>query len=63
MASSNLWHRHFTRTQEEDEDILADESFLAANFTDFFGRWLQTGRNADINTFDELLMHFWSWSP
>lgn len=60
MTSSNLWYRRFKRSDVDDEDLLADTAFREANFTDFFGRWLQLDQNANVNTFDDLLMKFWS---
>ena len=60
MASTDLWYRRFKRSDEEDEDLLAGTAFREANFKDFFGRWLQTGQNANVNTLDEILMEFWS---
>lgn len=60
MASTDLWHRLFKRSDEDDEDLLADAAFREANFKDFFGQWLQRGQNANVNSFDEIMMEFWS---
>lgn len=60
MASTDLWYRRFKRSPEDDEDLLADTAFREANFKDFFGRWLQVGQNANVNTLNEILMEFWS---
>ncbi len=60
MTQPDLWHREFTRNEGDDVDRLADEDFLQDNFTDFFGKWLQKDQNANVLTFDALLMEFWS---
>ena len=60
MASSDLWYRKFNRSKEDDEDLLATTEIREAYFKDFFGQWLQKGQNANVHTFDELLMEFWS---
>ncbi|ERF76404.1 hypothetical protein EPUS_06962 [Endocarpon pusillum Z07020] len=59
MASTDLWYRRFKRSDEDDEDLLADTAFREANFKDFFGQWLQRGQNANVNSFDEIMMEFW----
>lgn len=60
MAQPVLWHREFTRNEGDDVDRLADADFLKSNFTDFFGKWLQKAENANVLSFDALLMEFWS---
>lgn len=60
MAQPILWYRDFTRTQGLDPDRRADGAFLKANFTDFFGKWLQKGENSKIVSFDALMKEFWS---
>ena len=60
MTSSDLWYRRFKRSEVDDEDLPADTAFREASFKDFFGSWLQLDQNAKVNTFDELLMKFWS---
>ncbi|SPO00290.1 uncharacterized protein DNG_03135 [Cephalotrichum gorgonifer] len=57
--TSQLYWRKFTRNGEIDQDSIADEKFLAENFTDFFGRWLQQGDNTQIQSYDGLVMSFW----
>jgi hypothetical protein len=54
-----LYWRKFTRDGEIDQDTVADEQFLADNFTDFFGKWLQQGNNAQIQSHDGLVLSFW----
>ncbi len=60
MSSTDLWYRRFKRSDEDDEDLLADAVFREANFKDFFGQWLQRDQNANVNSFDEIMMEFWS---
>ncbi|RSL99875.1 hypothetical protein CDV31_012009 [Fusarium ambrosium] len=54
-----LYWRKFTRDGTFDQDTLADGKFLAENFTDFFGRWLQEGDNSNVSTCHDLVMKFW----
>ncbi|KAF9880612.1 hypothetical protein CkaCkLH20_01654 [Colletotrichum karsti] len=58
MAPQLFW-RKFTRNDTLDEDHLADEEFISTHFTDFFGKWLQEGKNAQIQSHDDLVMRFW----
>lgn len=61
MAPKFYW-REFTRDGHSDKDHEVDQTFLDANFKDFFGKWLQQGDNASCQSFDSLVMHFWSKS-
>ncbi|KAF7539840.1 hypothetical protein G7Z17_g12337 [Cylindrodendrum hubeiense] len=58
----DLYYRNFTRNGTDDEDHLADEDFLAANFVDHFGKWLQIGNNASVDNFNDLINVFWNQS-
>jgi hypothetical protein len=60
MAGPELYYRTFNRTTVWDVDTRADADYLSKNFTDFFGRWLQQGTNANIKTLDGVLTPFWS---
>jgi hypothetical protein len=55
-----LYRRQFTRDGSPDIDIQADAAFLAANFTDYFGQWLQQGDNGLQRSFDALVLPYWS---
>lgn len=55
-----LYYREFTRNGLDDRDHLASQDFLNANFVDHFGKWLQMGDNASIDTFNDLITVFWS---
>jgi len=59
MAQPNLWYREFTRHAGDDLDHVADAAFLEANFTDFFGKWLQKDQNSDVLSFDALMKELW----
>ncbi|KAK3941639.1 hypothetical protein QBC46DRAFT_258295 [Diplogelasinospora grovesii] len=61
MAPELYW-REFTRDGSVDRDFLADENFLIANFSDWFGRWLQEKDHATLQSFDSLVRHFWGES-
>jgi len=56
--ASNLFWREFTRNGAPDIDHPADVEFLAANFVDFFGKWLQDGQNSTTSTMDALTRAF-----
>jgi hypothetical protein len=58
-----LYRRQFTRDGSPDVDIQADAAFLAANFTDYFGQWLQQGDNGLHRSFDALVLPYWSENP
>lgn len=55
----NLYFRTFTRNGQRDEDIVADEAFLAVHFTDFFGKWLQEENHTEVQSHDRLVLSFW----
>ena len=55
-----LYWRQFTRDGSPDVDNQADAAFLEANFTDYFGQWLQEGDNGSHRSFDALVMPYWS---
>jgi hypothetical protein len=57
-----LYWRQFTRDGSRDVDTQADAAFLAANFTDHFGQWLQEGDNALDRSFDALVTPYWNGS-
>ncbi|EAQ84601.1 hypothetical protein CHGG_08615 [Chaetomium globosum CBS 148.51] len=57
-----LYWRQFTRNGSPDVDTQADAAFLAANFTDHFGQWLQQGDNGLARSFDALVMPYWDGS-
>lgn len=54
-----LYYREFTRNGLDDRDHRVNQEFLNANFVDHFGKWLQTGDNASIDTFNDLINVFW----
>lgn len=54
-----LYYREFTRNGRDDKDHRADQDFLNANFVDHFGKWLQTGDNASVDNFNDLINVFW----
>ena len=54
-----LYWRQFTRDGSPDIDIPADAACLAANFTDYFGQWLQKGDNGLARSFDALVTPYW----
>jgi hypothetical protein len=58
-----LYWRQFTRDGSPDVDTQADAAFLAANFTDYFGQWLQVGDNGLARSYDALVMPYWSEKP
>ena len=60
--ASNLYWRQFTRDGSEDKDHPADAAFVSANFVDFFGKWLQEGRNSSVDTMDALTRAFFGAS-
>ncbi|KAK5113898.1 hypothetical protein LTR85_010431 [Meristemomyces frigidus] len=52
------WRRTFNRTQTPDLDDIPDQSFIDANFVDFFGKtWLPA--NSQNKSFDSVLRPFW----
>ena len=59
MAPKLYW-REFIRKGQPDKDNEANEADLDTKFKDFFGKWLQQGDNASCQSFDSLVMHFWS---
>jgi hypothetical protein len=55
-----LYYRKFNRDSAfDDEDFVADNQFLAENFIDFFGTWLQEDDNAEIQSHDGIVLKFW----
>lgn len=60
MTLPQLWYRQYIRRNAPDEDVLADSAYLDTSITDFFGKWLQEGKNANLMSFDALLLPFWS---
>ena len=56
----NFYWREFTRNGSIGVDHLADAGFLSTNFVDFFGKWLQEGDNASLESLDALMMVFFS---
>jgi hypothetical protein len=62
MASAPIWVRDFTRVATPDIDNLASAEFRKVNFTDFFGQFLQQGKNTGLETFDQLVTVFWNES-
>ncbi|KAK4184363.1 hypothetical protein QBC35DRAFT_59114 [Podospora australis] len=54
----NLHWREFIRDGSRDIDHSADAQFLAANYVDFFGSWLQQDKNYEVLTFDALTKAF-----
>ncbi|KAI8715144.1 Tyrosinase-Cu-bd domain-containing protein [Fusarium sp. LHS14.1] len=60
--SPQLYWRKFTRDGTADQNTLADDKFLADNFTDYFGQWLQKGDNSTVVTCHDLVMKFWEES-
>jgi hypothetical protein len=60
MAPKLYW-REFTRNGTADIDHGATPEFLARNFVDFFGTWLQQDDNASTPaSYDTLIRVFWS---
>ncbi|KAK4158963.1 hypothetical protein QBC43DRAFT_348297 [Cladorrhinum sp. PSN259] len=57
-----LYWRQFTRDGSPDVDTRADAAFLAANFIDYFGQWLQEGSNGLARSFDALVLPYWNGS-
>ncbi|KAI8660255.1 Tyrosinase-Cu-bd domain-containing protein [Fusarium keratoplasticum] len=57
--SPQLYWRKFTRDGTADQNTLADDKFLAENFTDFFGKWLRDEENSKVVTCHDLVMKFW----
>lgn len=60
MTSPDLYRRVFTRDKNPDLDVVADQEFRQANFTDFLGgKWLSQPDNVNKTTFHEVLTDFY----
>ena len=59
-----LYRRIFSRTvTPDDQDVLADDAFIRANFVDVFGALLADGTLSSMFTYQEMAPWFYGKSP